>query len=92
MPDVLIPNVASKLSTAVRSKVISKLNLIILNFISDFRGGKQLKIMMVTKYLSSSRKLRKDYKSFFSKMSNFRFKNMKKTECPKMTSKVFYEF
>ena len=38
-----------KLPTDVRSKIKSQLNSKIVNFISDFHGGQQLKIMMVTK-------------------------------------------
>ena len=58
----------------------------------DFRGGNQLQKMMVTKNLSSRRKLRKVFKNIFiEKMGDFRLKNMKKTESPKMTTKVVYE-
>ena len=46
--------------------------------------------MIVTKDLSSRRKLRKVYKKKLSKKSDFRFKNMEKNESPKMTSKVVY--
>ena len=56
--NVLILNVASKLSTAIRPKVMSKSSLKTWNFKVDFRGGNQLKKMMVTKDLSSRRKLR----------------------------------
>ena len=48
-----------KLSTAIRSKVMSNLILKFWNFEADFRGGKWPKIMMVTNDLSSRRKLRK---------------------------------
>ena len=52
-----------------RSKVMSNLSLKMWNFKADFRGGNQLKIMMVTKDLSSRRKLRKVFKKiFFEKM------------------------
>ena len=57
-----------KLSTAIRSKVMSNLSLKIWNFKADFRGGNQLKIMMVTKDLSSRRKLRKVFNFFFLKI------------------------
>ena len=46
---------------------------------------------MVITYLSLSRKLWKVFKKKISKISHFRFKNMKKTESLKMTSKVLYE-
>ena len=80
-----------KLSTAIRSKVMSNLVLKFWNFKADFRGGKWPKIMMVTNDLSSGRKLRKLFKKKMSKKWDFRFKNIKKTESPKMTSKVLYE-
>ena len=50
-----------------------------------------LYIMMVTKDLSSRLKLRKVKKKKISKKRDFRFKNMKEIESPKMTSKVVYE-
>ena len=77
------------MSAVVRSKVKSKLNSKSLNFKSDFPGGKQLKIIMVTKDLSSRCKLRKFSNFFFE--NDFKAKNMKKTESPKITSKVHYE-
>ena len=61
------------------------------NFKVDFRGGNQVKKMMVSKDLSSRLKLRKFLKKKLSKKRDFRTKNMKKTESPKMTSKVVYE-
>ena len=76
-----------KLSTAIRSKVMSNLLLKFWNFKADFRGGKWPKIMMVTNDLSSRRKLRKVKKKKLSKKCDFRFKNIKKPESPKMTSK-----
>ena len=51
-----------KLSTAIRSKVMSNLSLKMWNFKAHFRGGNRLKKMMVTKDLSSRRKLRKVFK------------------------------
>ena len=51
-----------KLSTAIRSKVMSNLSLKMWNFKAHFRGGNRLKKMMVTKDLSSRRKLRKAFK------------------------------
>ena len=57
------------------------------NFKVDFRGGNQLKKMMVSKDLSSRLKLRKVKKKKSSKKRDFRTKNMKKTESPKMVSK-----
>ena len=49
------------------------------------------KIMMVINDLSSRRKLRKVFKKKLSKKCDFRFRNIKKTESPKMTTKVLYE-
>ena len=46
---------------------------------------------MVTKDLSSRRKLRKFFKIFFFEKCDFRLKNMKKTESQKMTSNVLHE-
>ena len=46
--------------------------------------------MMVTKDLSSGHQLRK-VKKKLSKKDDFMFRNMKKTESPKMTSKILYE-
>merc|ERR1711954_615179 len=46
-----------------------------------------LKKMMVTKDLSSRRKLRKVFKKNLSKKRDFMIKNIKKTESPKMVSK-----
>ena len=80
-----------KLSTANSSKVMSNLRLKIWSFKANFRGGNQQKIMMVTKDLSSRHKFRKVFKNVFLKKGDLTFKNMKKTESPKMTSKVLYE-
>ena len=46
---------------------------------------------MVTNDLSSRRKLRKNFKKKIVDNPVLRLKNIKKTESPKMTSKVFYE-
>ena len=76
-----------KLSTTITSKVMSNLSLKIWNFKANFRSGNQLKITMVKKDLSSRCKLRKVFNFFFSKKCDFMFKNMKKSESPKMVSK-----
>ena len=67
--------------------VMGNLSLKIWNFKANFRSGNQLKITMVKKDLSSRCKLRKVFNFFFSKKCDLRFKNMKKTEIPKMVSK-----
>ena len=67
--------------------VMGNLSLKIWNFKANIRGGNQLKITMVKKDLSSRCKLRKVFNFFFSKKCDLRFKNMKKTEIPKMVSK-----
>ena len=53
---------SQKLSTTIRSKVMSNLSLKMWNLKAHFRGGNRLKKMMVTKDLSSRRKLRKVFK------------------------------
>ena len=55
----------------------------------DFRGGNQLKKIMVTKDLSSRRKSRKVFKKKLSKKRDFIIKKMKKTESPKMENVKF---
>ena len=60
-----------KLSTAIRSKVMSNLSLKMWNFKAHFRGGNRLKKMMVTKDLSSRRKLRKVFKKKFIEKKGF---------------------
>ena len=57
---------------------------------ADYPGGKQLKIIMVAKDLSSRYKLTKAFNCFFLKI-DFKAKNMKKTESPKISSKFLYE-
>ena len=47
--------------------------------------------MFVIKFPFSLLKFLKVFDFFFLKKCDFRFKNMKKTESPKMTSKVLYE-
>ena len=70
-----------KFSTTVSSiKVMSNLSLKIRNFNIDFSGGKQLKIMMVTKALSSSCNFRKVFQENFVSKCDFKYKNIKKTE------------
>ena len=59
------------MSTAIRSKVMSNLSLKMWNFKAHFRGGNRLKKMMVTKDLSSRRKLRKVFKKKFIEKKGF---------------------
>ena len=61
------------------------------NWITATKRSKMCNIQMVTNDLSSRCKLRKVFKKKLSKKSDFRFKNIKKTESPKMISKVLCE-
>ena len=82
--DVLIPNLALQILHGFYIKSYGKIKFEILRSISVAEISLK---MMVIKDLSSRRKLRK-VKKKLSKKSDFRFKNMKKTESSKVTLKV----
>ena len=64
-----------KMCAAIRS-IMNKINLKFWNFKADLRGGKKLKIMIVTKDLSLRRKMTKVSKTIFVEKYNIRFQIM----------------
>ena len=75
-----------KLSTALRSKVTCKLNLKF--FKVNFRDGNQLKKWWSQKTSPRGANWRKFSKRYFIENKTILGKNIKKTQSPKMTSKV----
>ena len=75
-------------SATIRSKVMGNLSSKIWNNKADVPGGKQRKIMMVTKDPFPRCKLRK-VKKKLSKKCDLRLKTLRTTESPKMTFLYF---
>ena len=87
---VLILNMVPTICYGDRSKVISIIILKIRKIKAELGGWKQIKIMMVTKDLSTMRQLRIVFQNKFAKIIRIYFEKEEKNTVQKWTPKVHY--